>query len=79
MARKNSNSFEDSLKELENTIRKMDSGELGLEESLQAFEKGISLIRQCQSTLQSAEQKVQLLMEQNGELHTRDLVDSSAE
>jgi exodeoxyribonuclease VII small subunit len=54
----------------------MDSGELSLEDSLLAFEKGIGLIRQCQATLQQAEQKVQLLMEKNGELFTDTFEDS---
>lgn len=70
MAKKTAVSFEHSLQELEALVKKMDSGELSLEESLLAFEKGIGLVRQCQATLQEAEQKVQVLMERNGELHT---------
>jgi len=70
MAKKSSANFEVSLQELEQLVKKMDSGEFNLEESLIAFEKGISLIRQCQTTLQQAEQKVQILLEKNGELHT---------
>lgn len=69
-------SFEHSLKELESLVKKMDSGELSLEESLVAFEKGIGLIRQCQITLQAAEQKVQMLVENNGELVTHDFKDN---
>lgn len=71
MAKKNTASFEESLTELETLVKKMDSGELSLEDSLVAFEKGIGLIRHCQTTLQTAEQKVQLLMEHNGELQTQ--------
>jgi exodeoxyribonuclease VII small subunit len=71
MAKKTTASFEQSLQELEKLVQKMDSGELSLEDSLIAFEKGIGLIRNCQTTLQTAEQKVQQLMEINGELHTQ--------
>ncbi len=69
-------SFEHSLKELESLVKKMDSGDLSLEESLQAFEQGIGLIRQCQNSLQTAEQKVQMLIENNGALQTRAFKDA---
>lgn len=79
MSKKNTAiTFEHSLKELESLVKKMDSGELSLEESLQAFEQGIGLIRQCQTSLQTAEQKVQLLIENNGELQNRDFKDTEA-
>ena len=71
MSKKKAIPFEHSLKELEALVKKMDSGELNLEESLSAFENGISLIRQCQAALQNAEQKVQMLIENNGELTTQ--------
>lgn len=70
MAKKKAVSFEESLTELEDLVKKMDSGELSLEESLTAFENGIGLIRNCQSALQTAEQKVQKLVEKNGDLET---------
>lgn len=68
MAKTKPASFEQSLQTLEQLVKQMDSGELSLEASLEAFEKGIGLIRQCQQQLQQAEQKVQQLMENNGEL-----------
>ena len=43
----------------------MEQGDLGLEESLQAFERGIQLTRTCQQALAAAEQKVQQLLEQS--------------
>jgi exodeoxyribonuclease VII small subunit len=54
--------FEESLASLESLVAAMEDGELSLEESLQAFEKGIRLTRECQAALQKAEQKVQVLM-----------------
>ncbi len=63
MAKKKTPAFEESLASLELLVNKMDSGELELEQSLEAFEQGIKLIRDCQQSLQAAEQKVQKLVE----------------
>ncbi len=62
--------FEQSLAELETLVQKMESGDMSLEASLKAFEQGIRLTRDCQKALTDAEQKVQKLLEQNGELTT---------
>ena len=59
--------FETALGNLEQLVMRMESGELSLEDSLQAFEQGIKLTRQCQQALSQAEQRVQILMEQNGQ------------
>ena len=53
--------FESALKELETLVSRMESGELSLDESLKAFEKGIELTRKCQSSLEAAELRVQTL------------------
>lgn len=60
--------FEASLGQLEQMVEQMEDGELSLEESLKAFEQGVKLTRECQQALQEAEQKVQLLSEQSGDL-----------
>jgi exodeoxyribonuclease VII small subunit len=60
--------FEKSLEELERLVEQMEKGELTLEESLRYFERGVELTRICQSALQLAEQKVQMLIEKNGRL-----------
>ncbi|XBS70822.1 exodeoxyribonuclease VII small subunit [Acerihabitans sp. KWT182] len=54
--------FETSLKELEQIVNRLESGELPLEEALNAFEQGVQLARQGQLTLQQAEQRVQILL-----------------
>jgi exodeoxyribonuclease VII small subunit len=59
--------FEQSLAELELLVEKMEQGELPLEQALQQFERGIELARGCQSALRQAEQKVELLLEKNGQ------------
>ena len=79
MPRKKTLAFEASLDELESLVKSMDSGELSLEDSLQAFEKGIGLIRDCQQALQNAEQKVQKLIETQDGLDVVDLDLDSAE
>ncbi|MBT7226410.1 MAG: exodeoxyribonuclease VII small subunit [Gammaproteobacteria bacterium] len=67
--------FEQALENLEELVSSMEDGELTLEESLQAFEKGIKLTRECQSALKNAEQKVQLLLNENGDTEEIDLDD----
>lgn len=59
--------FEKSLSELESLVEKLENSEFTLEQSLQAFEQGVKLTRQCQQALSQAEQKVQVLMEENGQ------------
>lgn len=54
--------FEDALNKLEETVRKMESGELSLEESLKAFEEGIKLVRLCTKKLEEAERRIDLLV-----------------
>lgn len=58
--------FEKSLQNLEQIVHKMENGDLGLEDSLKQFEKGIQLAKSCQTALSSAELKVNQLIEQNG-------------
>ena len=53
--------FEKSIAELQNIVNQLEKGELSLEESLKQFEKGISLARKCQDTLNQAEQKIEIL------------------
>jgi exodeoxyribonuclease VII small subunit len=65
--------FEKAIKDLEKIVEDLESGNLSLEESLKAFEKGIKLTRQCQGELEKAELKVQNLVEENGELKTKPL------
>jgi exodeoxyribonuclease VII small subunit len=55
-------SLEASLAELEGIVRSLEEGELTLEESLKAFERGVSLIRRCNSLLDGAEQRIEILV-----------------
>ncbi|WP_339722672.1 exodeoxyribonuclease VII small subunit [uncultured Paraglaciecola sp.] len=60
-------SFEQSMQELEALVSKMEQGDLPLEDALQSFERGIKLARHSQQKLKDAEQKVQILTNQNGQ------------
>ena len=73
MTTKKSYPFEQSLVKLENLVEKMEAGDLTLEDSLKTFEEGIRLTRECQQALSQAEQKVKMLIEENGQLESRDL------
>lgn len=59
--------FEASMKELEEIVTKLESGDVGLEESLKLFEKGIQLSKSCQKILSDTEKKVSVLISQDGE------------
>lgn len=53
--------FEQSLQELEQLVGRMESGDLSLEQSLAAYERGVALYRQCQQALEQAQLRVKLL------------------
>ena len=50
--------FEEAMKELEETVKKLESGETTLDESMELFEKGIGLSKELREVLDKAEQKV---------------------
>jgi exodeoxyribonuclease VII small subunit len=58
--------LEKSLAELEKIVAELEEGDIPLEQALKQFEKGVKLSRDCQSALQTAEQRVKILM--NGDL-----------
>lgn len=58
---RNDMKFEEALKELEQTVREMERGEVGLDELLADFEKGIGLLRVCEKKLAEAEGKIAVL------------------
>ena len=61
MAEKNQ-TFEASLEELEKIVRRLEDGDLPLEESLKLFEKGVRLARECQERLNQAERRIEILL-----------------
>jgi len=60
--------FEEALGRLEDIVKKMEAGDMTLEESLKAFEEGIKLARLCSRRLDEAERRVEVLLKQEEEL-----------
>jgi len=57
--------FEASLEALERIVQQLESGDLPLEKSLELFEQGIKLSRECQDRLTQAERRIEILMRDN--------------
>jgi len=67
MTDKKNINLEKSLADLETLVAELEGGELSLEDAMKKFEQGIKLTRTCQSILKDAEQRVEILLENNGE------------
>jgi exodeoxyribonuclease VII small subunit len=71
--------FESALEELESVVEQLESGDLSLEDSLAAFEKGVGLVKYCNQKLSEVEKKVELLIkDKEGRLQLK-LLDSLAD
>ena len=65
--------FEVYLKQVEETVKSLEGGKLGLEESIEKYETGVKALRQCYAILEQAERKIQLLVkEKDGSLTAKD-------
>ncbi len=67
--------FETALVELEKIVDTMEAGDQTLEDALKSFQRGIELARSCQQGLKDAEQRVEKLIQQNGEAVIEPLAD----
>lgn len=67
MARKPKNpvSFEETLQALESIVARLESGGLSLDESLDEFERGVKLAKKGKQRLQSAEQRIEMLLDES--------------
>ena len=54
-------SFESTLAELESIVAAMEAGQMPLQDALDAYQRGVALLRQCQETLTAAEQQIRIL------------------
>jgi len=63
--------FEEALQKLDEIIRRMEAGDMSLEESLKAFEEGVKLARFCSRRLDEAERRVEILLKEDEELSVR--------
>ena len=66
-------SFEKSLDELKGIVEDLENGDLPLNESLERFQSGISLIKQCYKELQTAELKIETIIKKDGKIITETL------
>lgn len=64
--------FEEALEKLETIVDELEEGSVDLEESLELFENGVKLARMCREKLTKAEEKVKILMEEEGELEVEE-------
>lgn len=60
--KKNQKSFEQKVKRLEEIVAQIETSEIELEESIKLFEEGVKLSKECQESLDKAEQKVKVLV-----------------
>lgn len=67
--------FEEALNQLEELTRKLESGQLSLDEALAAYEKGIQLRNQCTEYLAKAEKRLQVLQKKDGQIQAIDLIE----
>src|ERR687896_1243447 len=71
--------FEVALEELEGVVDQLESGDLSLEDSLAAFEKGIGLVKYCNQKLNEVEKKIELLVkDKDGRLQLKSFEDVPA-
>lgn len=61
-----SKSFEDQIEQLEGIVAELEKGELSLEDSVTKFEEGIKISKECNKTLEEAEKKITILVNQDG-------------
>ncbi len=66
-------SFEEAIERLETISRSLESGELGLDDSLTKYEEGIRLARFCQGKLSEAERRIEILQKNGGDVERREL------
>ncbi|MFC3023066.1 exodeoxyribonuclease VII small subunit [Vibrio zhugei] len=69
-------SFEDTISELDQLVDQLENGELALDDALKKFERGIALARSGQTKLDSAEQRVSILLNNSDTEALSDFTDS---
>lgn len=68
MATKKGKSFEENIKRLEEIVSNLEEGNISLESSIELFEEGIKLTKVCNDKLESIENKINILIEENGSI-----------
>lgn len=68
-------SFETNIKQLEEIVSKLESGDATLDECIELFEKGAHLTEECTKMINNAEQKIKVLFENSGKLEEKDFIE----
>lgn len=71
--------FEDALEKLEDIVRKMEAGDIPLDEALKSFEEGIKLIRFCSAKLEETERRVEMLLGKEDSLKVKKFQDEDSD
>ena len=72
MNMKKEESFESKMQELEKIVGELEKGDLSLEDSLNKFESGIKISKECNKILEDAEKRITIILEKDGELKEED-------
>lgn len=72
MENKKTENFEESIKKLEEIVTELEKGELNLDESVEKFEEGMKISKECNNILQNAEKRISILLENDGEVTEED-------
>jgi exodeoxyribonuclease VII small subunit len=75
MAKEKNMSFEESVARLEQIVQAIESGEVGIEESLAKYEQGMELVKRCRAILDRAEKRMEVLNQTAGGLQAEPLAD----
>ena len=68
-----SKSFEEQMEDLEKIVGELEKGDLNLDDSVTKFEEGIKISKECSKTLEEAQKKITMLIDNNGEIKEEDL------
>ncbi len=69
---KEENNFEEKMKDLENLVAELEKGDLNLDESVNKFEEGMKISKECNDILQKAERRISILLEKDGDITEKD-------
>ena len=70
--KENKDNFEEKMGELEKIVSELEKGDLSLESSVEKFEQGMKISKECSKLLEDTEKKITIILENNGELKEED-------
>ena len=68
MSKEKEVSFEDEIRELEDLVKELESGEVNLDDAIEKYTKAMKLAKECSDRLNTATEKVNKILKENGEL-----------